>query len=310
MKKIATLSLSAFIIAMPLNSIAAPATMPDDQKSAYSLGLYMGGQIKSSLQTQGIDVNQDAFTKGLKDGVIGATPALTSDEIQKSLSALQQQAQTKVDSKVRTLAAAHANELFGAQQSIVAGNPNGKVTLVEFSDYECPHCKAMTPLIDELIKANKDLRVVYRPFPIINANSTNAAMAVLAAQAQGKFSDLHTEMMASTAPLTDEQIGMLLKKVRIDTKKYDVAIKGSRIKEELKANRDLGIAVGLRGTPSFLIARTVTNPDDKQTWPNADQIFFASGELPETTLKDYIDKAAGGDKAADDKPASDKPAAQ
>ena len=280
----------------PTPSTPAPAAkksnMPDDQKMGYSLGVFMGSQIRTSMEAQGLTVNQDSFNKGLKDGISNTTPQLSADEIQSSLSALQQQAQNQLDTKVRNQAATRAAELFGPVQTIIEGNPKGTITLVEFYDYECPHCKAMAPLVNELIENNKELRVVYRPFPIINANSISSATAAFAAQSQGKFADLHDEMMGSSATLTDDQIRMLIRKSKIDPKKFETAIKGSHIKEELKNNRDLAAALGLRGTPSFLIAKTVTNPDDKQTWPDTNHVYFAAGEVSESVLKDYIAKAS------------------
>lgn len=288
MKKFAALICAALLQATA--PIAIGATMPDDQKPGYSLGVYMGGQIRSSLESQGLNVNTDAFVKGLSAGVTNATPELSNDDMQKSLSILQAQAQTSLDSKVRTNAAKHAGELFGPLQTLVAGNPKGKVTLVEFSDYECPHCKAMTPIIEQLIESNPDLRVVYRPFPIINANSTAAATAVYAAQAQGKFEVMHSEMMASTEPLTSDKIRTIAQDAKIDPKKFETALKASRIKEELKNNRDLATNMGIRGTPSFLIATSVNTLDDKESWPSADHIYFSSGEVDEAALKEFIDK--------------------
>lgn len=270
----------------------AAASSQDDQKTSYSLGFYMGEQIRLSLQAQDITVNSDSFTKGLKDAVLNATPTYSTEEMQRNLLVLQQSAQTKLDSKVRTLAAERANALFGTDQIIVAGNPKGNVTLVEFSDYECPHCKAMTPIINDLIKNNKDLRVVYRPFPIINENSTNAAVAAFAAQQQNKFPEFHTALMAADKPLTEEEIRKIARASKIDMKKFEVALKGNRAKDEIKVNRDLGLAIGLRGTPSLIIAKTVQNPDDKQTWPTANHIYFASGEVTNAVLSELINKAA------------------
>jgi len=279
--------------ATPAPASKSKSTMPENQKPSYSLGLFMGEQIRMSLQTQGIDVNQEAFSKGLTDGATGATPALTVEEAQAGLNMLQQAAQSKVDSKVRGLAVAHAGELFGPTQTIVSGNPQGTVTLVEFSDYECPHCKAMTPIIEDLIEKNPNLRVIHRPFPIINANSTNAAIAAFAAAQQGRFNEVNSAFMTTQRPLTDDEIRKIIKLTpKLDSKKYEIAIKGSRIKEELKNNRELGLAIGIRGTPSLLIAKTVTNMDDQQTWPDAAHIYFTSGEVSEAGLTDLIHKAA------------------
>ena len=69
----------------------------------------------------------------------------------------------------------------------VAGNPKGDVTLVEFFDYQCGHCVSMSPIIHELIKANSNLRVVFKEFPIFGKESEQAARGAIVAAMQVKY---------------------------------------------------------------------------------------------------------------------------
>jgi protein-disulfide isomerase len=70
--------------------------------------------------------------------------------------------QTKKFQKIQSSAPKYANELFHQATDPVAGNPNGALTLVEFFDYQCPHCVEMTPVVEELIKSYPNLRVVFK----------------------------------------------------------------------------------------------------------------------------------------------------
>src|SRR5690606_21617073 len=87
----------------------------------------------------------------------------------------------------------HFKELTQDPQSPVLGNPKGNVILVEFLDYQCGHCKSMSPVVSELIKSNKDLRVVIKELPIFGPSSNFAALAAIASTKQGqdKFQAFH-----------------------------------------------------------------------------------------------------------------------
>jgi hypothetical protein len=80
------------------------------------------------------------------------------------------------------------------------GNPAGKVTLVEFTDFACTYCRRSVGDVDALIAANPDLKVVVRELPIIAPASEPAARMGLAAAAQGKYAAFHKAMFAGDAP--------------------------------------------------------------------------------------------------------------
>jgi protein-disulfide isomerase len=88
---------------------------------------------------------------------------------------------------VATINAFAAGGLLYRAGDPIAGNPKGKVTLVEFFDYQCGHCIDMAPVIGEIIKANPNVRVIFKEFPIRGPVSDYAARAALAANKQGKY---------------------------------------------------------------------------------------------------------------------------
>src|SRR3546814_9601906 len=87
--------------------------------------------------------------------------------------------------------AALADQLTGDPRDPVIGNPQGDVTLVEFFDYRCPYCKRMTETLAQAIEEDPGLRVVMKEFPILSAESVQAARAAMAAlrQGAGKYED-------------------------------------------------------------------------------------------------------------------------
>jgi protein-disulfide isomerase len=103
------------------------------------------------------------------------------------LQAKQSQQAERTVKETQKIAAAYADPLFHQENDPIGGNPNGKVTIVEFFDYQCPHCVDMAPIIDSIVKANPDVRVVYKEFPVRGPLSKLAASAALAANQQGKY---------------------------------------------------------------------------------------------------------------------------
>ena len=89
----------------------------------------------------------------------------------------------------------YVSELFHHAGDPTRGNSNAKVTLVEFFDYRCTHCMAMTPIVHAIMSKNSDVRVVYKEYPIRGKLSVYAAKATLAANNQGKFLELHNAFM-------------------------------------------------------------------------------------------------------------------
>ena len=75
------------------------------------------------------------------------------------------------------------------------GNAQGAVTIVEFFDARCGYCKQMEPVMDQMLRRQKDVRLVMKDLPILGPNSLLASRALLAAQRQGKYAELHDALM-------------------------------------------------------------------------------------------------------------------
>jgi protein-disulfide isomerase len=174
-----------------------------------------------------------------------------------------------------------AKALFSQGTDPVAGNPNGKITIAEFFDYQCGHCIDMAPTVDAIIKANPDVRVVYKEFPIRGPVSEFAARAALAANKQGKYRELSHGIMAAKPPLTQEAVLAIAKNVglNVDELKKDMADK--TIDAQLKANMKLAQDLKLFGTPAFFVGKTDGNGN----------INYIPGEMKQEQLQSLIDQA-------------------
>ena len=165
--------------------------------------------------------------------------------------------QAKKDEEERTAKAqtltSRAEEIFRSASSPVIGNAQGDVTLVEFFDYQCGYCKRAQPDLERLVKQDSGLKVVLKEFPILGPASVTAARASLAAQKQGKYLDFHTKMMGLKGQLTDDVIYETAKEVGLDLDKLKQDMNDPSVVAELRANMDLAEALGVQGTPAFVI---------------------------------------------------------
>ncbi|MGX7951130.1 DsbA family protein [Tsuneonella sp. HG249] len=137
----------------------------------------------------------------------------------------------------------------------VLGNPNGKVTLVEFTDYGCTFCRQSVADVKALVAANPDLRVVMREWPIFQGSDVPARMALAAAK-QGKYQAFHDAMFAAGPP-TAATIAGAAQAAGIDMAAAQEFGASSAATFELQKNIDLARRLGFEGTPSWVVGDAV-----------------------------------------------------
>jgi protein-disulfide isomerase len=132
------------------------------------------------------------------------------------------------------------------------GAEKPEVILVEFYDYACPYCKASNPHVDQLLRENPKLRVVYRELPILGPDSVVAARLSLAASKAGRFQQFHDALYAAGRPAPETNAAAARIANIPPTPAQDVAIEA-----ELKKNFSLASQLGATGTPLFVVGDRV-----------------------------------------------------
>jgi protein-disulfide isomerase len=155
--------------------------------------------------------------------------------------------------KTRQAIVAAQNELFKDPKSPVGANAAGDVSVVEFFDYQCPYCKAVTPDLAKALAADGKVRLVYKEFPILGPSSITAAKAALAAQAQGKYVPFHEKLMAYKGHVDDAMVYSIAATVGLDVDRLKADMESSDIKESIKRNYQLADKLDIQGTPAFII---------------------------------------------------------
>lgn len=236
----AVLFLAAALIGLlPVSGFAAdaPAAAPKPQTSAVT----------------GFTDTQRAEIEGIiKDYLSDKHPEVMAQGLQ----LLQQREQAAADAKTKEKIVSEKDKLFNDPATPVAGNPKAKVTVLEFYDYQCGYCKMAEDSVERVLKDDKDVRFVYKNFPILGPVSAEAAKAGLASVRQGKFQAFHNALMNKKEHLTSDMIYQIAKDAGLDVEKLKKDMTDPSIDETIAASFKLGQDLGVHGTPFFIINNT------------------------------------------------------
>ena len=135
----------------------------------------------------------------------------------------------------------------------IFGNLDGSVTLVEFFDYNCGYCRRAAPEVKAVLEASKDVRIIYREFPILGPGSEVAARASLAARNQGKYQQFHEAMMALNGQAVEASVMKIAGDVGLDLEVLKTDMQSELVNEHIAASLRLAEALGITGTPTFVL---------------------------------------------------------
>jgi protein-disulfide isomerase len=193
--------------------------------------------------------NQKSEIEGIVRDYLIAHP-----EILREMSDLLQAKEQAAEDEARKVAVKeNAQTIFRDEGDVVVGNPNGKVTLVEFFDYNCGWCKKSVDEVSNLVSKDPELRVVLKEFPIFGEDSEYAARAALAAAKQGKYWDFHIAMFKNEGKVTASSVDEIAAAKGIDVAKMKADMEDPAIAAQLEKNHTLAQALTISGTPAFIV---------------------------------------------------------
>ncbi|MFC1701701.1 DsbA family protein, partial [Pseudomonadota bacterium] len=169
----------------------------------------------------------------------------------------------------RAAGPAFKEQVVSIGSSPVKGQANAIVTLMEFSDYQCPFCArhyrdVMPTLQAEYIDTGK-VKFVMRekPIPSLHRNAMNASMAALCAGDQGKYWEMHNLLFDNQKELGDENLKAFAGTLGLDTSKFNECLDGKKHNEQISEDIRLSDKLGMSGTPGFIVGLTDQNDPDK-----------------------------------------------
>ncbi len=137
------------------------------------------------------------------------------------------------------------------------GPEDADAVLVEFFDYRCGFCKRVLGDVMALAAEDKRLRIVFKEFPILGPPSVVAARASLAADRQGRWVEFHTALMTASGALDEDRIMEIAAELGLDIAQLRVDMESEAVTTVIERNRVLGQALGIRGTPAFLVKNAI-----------------------------------------------------
>ncbi|WP_457648814.1 DsbA family protein [Profundibacter sp.] len=155
-----------------------------------------------------------------------------------------------------TLLQDNAEEIFNDGVSYVGGNPDGDVTVVEFSDYRCPYCKRAHKEVAQLLAQDDNIRFIYKEFPILGPDSLTAAqfaVAVLLQDGPEKYREVNNALMEMRGDPSEAALSAIANDHGLDPVSLLEAMKSSEVMQVIQANRALGQRLKISGTPTFII---------------------------------------------------------
>ena len=157
------------------------------------------------------------------------------------------------------LIAASSEQLYNDPNSWVGGNPDGDVTLVEFSDYRCGYFKKAHPELQELLQRDPNIRLVVKEWPILGPDSAAAARMAQAALDldPAKFEALNDALMSFEGQLTEAAAYQIASGVGYDIAALKKRAASAEIEARIGDNYALARTLGLRGTPSFILGNQI-----------------------------------------------------
>jgi protein-disulfide isomerase len=170
--------------------------------------------------------------------------------------------QTAADAEKHKVAVKeNAEMLFNSQRHVVIGNPQGDVTFVEFFDYNCGYCKRALSDMIELMKADPNLKVVLKEFPVLGPGSVEAARVGAAVRMQDKsgrkYMDFHQRLLSGRGQIDKARALAAAKEAGLDVARIERDIAGDEVRLSLEESFKLAEKLGLNGTPSYVIGNDV-----------------------------------------------------
>jgi protein-disulfide isomerase len=181
--------------------------------------------------------------------------------LQEAMAELEKRQSVAESEKHRSAVKEHAQALFSSPRQVNLGNPQGNVTFVEFFDYNCGYCKrAMTDMLT-LMKSDPKLKVVLKEFPVLGPGSVEAAQVAVAVNMQDKtgkkYIEFHQKLLGGRGQADKAHALAVAKEIGMNTAQIEKDMAGPEVQATLQESFKLAEALGLNGTPSYVIGSDV-----------------------------------------------------
>jgi protein-disulfide isomerase len=210
-----------------------------------------------SADAQGFSAAQTHAIESIVKNYLVQHPEVLQD----AMEALEKRQKEADAEKARSTIKDNKATIFNSTHQVVLGNPQGSVTMVEFFDYNCAFCKRALPDMVELLKTDPDLKFVLKEFPVLGPGSVEAAHVAVAARMQdpsgNKYLDFHQKLLGGRGPADKARALAVARDAGFDMTRLEKDMNSDEVKATIEENMRLADALGVNGTPSYVVGDEV-----------------------------------------------------
>jgi protein-disulfide isomerase len=224
------------------------------RSSRFALAILVTALAAPALASPAAELPPRALLEGMMRDYLLREPEILEQAIQ----VLEKKREAQAAVKQKEAIAQRGDQIFRDADDPVGGNAQGDVTLVEFFDYGCGYCRSVAPAVRTLLERDKGVRLVFKEMPVFGKDSVTAAKLALAAHKLDptKYPALHFALMGLDER-DRESLLALAARHGFDRDRLSATMDGAEVQAVIDANMELGHALGIQGTPSFLIGGEV-----------------------------------------------------
>lgn len=224
-----------------------------------------GQKPAAEVATPAVEASSNVNSLEAVKEVLNNNPEIVMQAMQK----YEQNAREEAQKAAQEMIAKNIKEITNNPDSAVVGNPNGKITLVEFFDYSCGYCHRLYPALKNILAKNSDVRLVLRELTFVSPVSKYAAKAALAAKEQGKYQELWAAMMENDGQLTEARIDELAANAGINVEQMKVDMESAKVNKILDDTAALAGKIQINGVPSMVLDGKSLQTLDEEVIQNA-----------------------------------------
>lgn len=197
------------------------------------------------------DAERDAFRAEVRSYLVEHPEVLV--EAMNELQSRQEQAAAANDDQ---LLVTYKTDLFADSHSWVGGNPQGDITVVEFMDYRCSYCRKAYQEVEELVKSDGNIRLIFKEYPILGEDSVTSsrfAIAVLQLHGDAAYKQAHDALISLRGQPDAATLGRLASDMGFEPKPILDKMNAPEVTAVIANNQELGTKMQISGTPTFVV---------------------------------------------------------
>lgn len=197
------------------------------------------------------EAEKEAFGQAVRDYLMANPEVLVE-----SINVLEERRLADESKNDRLLVETFKADLFEDGYSWIGGNPEGSLTVVEFIDYRCSVCRSVYAQVEDVVKADGDIRIIYKEFPILGEQSDLAsrfAIAVKQIAGDEAYKKVHDALMTMRGNVTLESLSALAAETGVDAQAIIARMNTEEVTTVIRQNHQLAEKMRIAGTPTFVV---------------------------------------------------------